>query len=59
MNISFSGTLNSPWAGFMPTVRFLYLYSLSLTWNTVTYLQESSNSICQKADLKSVFEKKV
>ena len=41
----------------MPIVSHLYLYSLSLAWNSVTYLEESSNSIYQKADLKSIFEK--
>ena len=43
----------------MPIVSRLYLYSLSLVWNTATYLEESSNSIYQKADLKSIFEKSV
>ena len=52
-------TLSSPWAGFMLIVRILCLYSLPLAWNTVTYLEESSNSICQKVNLKSIFEKRV
>ena len=28
-----------------------------LVWKTFKYLDELSNSICQKADLKSIFEK--
>ena len=40
----------------MPNVRRLYLYILSLAWNTVKYLEESASSVYQKADLKSTFK---
>ena len=56
-NIGFRATLSSRCAGLIPTVRCLYLKGLSLVWKTVKYLDDSSNSICQKSYLKSIFEK--
>ena len=53
VNVGFRATLSSPWTSLIPIVRYLYQKSSLLVWKTVKYLENLSDSICQKKDLKS------
>lgn len=46
---------NSPWAGLIPTFKRLYQYNRLLHGKQLG--SETFSSICQRADLKSIFEK--
>ena len=52
----FSAVFNSPCDGFIPLLTFCIDKACHLR-ETLRYLDSSSISICQKADLKSIFEK--
>ena len=57
MNIGWRATLSSLWAGYAHCETFICVFIFA--WNTVKYLEESSCSIYQKTDMKSIFKNSV